>query len=239
MTTALVLGVLGASLLGSVHCAAMCGSFVCGYAMPKDSGARPLLLHAAYNGGRLVSYLVLGVLAGTLGAAVDRSGALAGVSRGATEVAGVLLMAWGTSLVLQYAGLWRRGASRAAGWSQRVLGPVLRHTRQASPATRAGTIGLLSALLPCGWLYAFVVTAGGTGGAASAVVVMLAFWLGTLPAMLSMGVVLQRVSGRLRARLPLVTAAAVILMGALSIVGRVVPMHFSTPGASVMHDGHR
>jgi sulfite exporter TauE/SafE len=31
------------------------------------------------------------------------------------------------------------------------------------PEVRAAILGLGSALLPCGWLYAFVVTAAGTG----------------------------------------------------------------------------
>ena len=61
----LLLAVLGASLLGSVHCAAMCGGFVCLYSgtgASRHKGAAP---HAAYNAGRLVSYLLLGALAGS------------------------------------------------------------------------------------------------------------------------------------------------------------------------------
>ena len=49
---ALVLSVLGASLLGSPHCAAMCGGFVCFFS--GQGGARPsATTHAAYHGGRL------------------------------------------------------------------------------------------------------------------------------------------------------------------------------------------
>lgn len=218
MDLTLPLSVLGASLLGSVHCAAMCGSFVCAYAAP---GGQPgSMHHVAYNGARLVSYLILGVVAGVLGSALDDSGALVGIGRMATIVAGVLLVAWGTALLLR---TLSKGARAVTGpqWSQRLLSPLLGRARQASPTTRAATIGLLSALLPCGWLYAFVVTAGGTGSVSRAVVVMLVFWVGTLPAMLAAGVALQRLSGPLRARLPLVTALAVMVMGALSIVGRI------------------
>ena len=61
-------GVLMASLVGSVHCAGMCGGFVCFYAgagVNDASSPRPSLLHAhaLYNIGRLLSYLILGALA--------------------------------------------------------------------------------------------------------------------------------------------------------------------------------
>ena len=58
--TPLVLAVLAASLLGSPHCAAMCGGFVCFYAgagRAHRAGRR----HVAYNAGRLVSYVLLGL----------------------------------------------------------------------------------------------------------------------------------------------------------------------------------
>jgi len=65
---AFALVVLVASLLGSVHCAAMCGAFTCLYANPVERG-RPiggeLPPHLAYNLGRLAAYVALGALAGT------------------------------------------------------------------------------------------------------------------------------------------------------------------------------
>ncbi len=64
---ALVLSVLGASLLGSPHCAAMCGGFVCFFSGQQD--AKPSqLTHATYHLGRLISYALLGVAAGVAGA---------------------------------------------------------------------------------------------------------------------------------------------------------------------------
>jgi sulfite exporter TauE/SafE len=70
----LLLGVLAASLVGSVHCAAMCGAFVCVYARAgarfPDKGAGA---HVAYNAGRLVSYLTLGLAAGAIGQRASRA----------------------------------------------------------------------------------------------------------------------------------------------------------------------
>jgi sulfite exporter TauE/SafE len=71
----LLLTILGTSLLGSVHCAAMCGGFVCLYSgsgPARHTGAAP---HVAYNAGRLVSYLLLGAIAGSVGRCACRPAA--------------------------------------------------------------------------------------------------------------------------------------------------------------------
>ena len=109
----LVIGVLVASLLGSVHCAGMCGGFVCFYAGGAGSGTRA---HVAYNVGRLASYLFLGLVAGMVGATVDRFGALAGLSRGAAVLSGTLMVAWGLSTLLAARGVrWPRLEGRLGG----------------------------------------------------------------------------------------------------------------------------
>ncbi|HUJ61254.1 MAG TPA: sulfite exporter TauE/SafE family protein, partial [Kofleriaceae bacterium] len=73
-------------------------------------------------------------------------------------------------------------------------------------------IGLIAGLLPCGWLWAFVITAAGTGGAASGALVMLAFWLGTVPMVLLLSLA-GPVFARLRARLPVITAVTLLALG--------------------------
>ena len=74
-------------------------------------------------------------------------------------------------------------------------------------------MGTLTGLLPCGWLWAFVITAGGSGHVASGAAVMAAFWLGTVPAMVGVLGVLGPALGRLRARMPAITAIALIAVG--------------------------
>ena len=51
------LAVLVASLLGSVHCAAMCGAFTCLYAPAGSTWRESRNAHAAYNVGRLAAEL--------------------------------------------------------------------------------------------------------------------------------------------------------------------------------------
>lgn len=229
----LAAGILLASLLGSVHCAAMCGAFVCAYVAPTPFTNRNHVEHAAYHGGRLISYGLLGAIAGKIGAGVDQMGALAGVSRAAAIAAGLLMVLWaGHSIAVS---LGARALTLSPPWMTRVLGTVLIQFGRSSPTTRAGALGLLTTLLPCGWLYAFVVTAAGTGAALTGAATMMLFWLGTMPALLAVGFGAQRLFGPWRKRLPIASAVVVLALGLLSIAGKMQPRVADTTSMVTRH----
>lgn len=209
--------VFAASLLGSPHCAGMCGGFVCFYS-GQGGGAR-WYSHLAYNGGRLLSYLGLGVAAGLLGAGFDRLGTGAGWTRPAALAAGILMMVWGGIALLLARGI-RIPLLRAPAL-QRVSRRLFGGLRNHPPALRALLLGLLTTLLPCGWLYAFVTTAAGTGSVPAATAVMAAFWLGTVPVLAGLGLASQRAFGPFRRHLPAITAAALMIIGLLTLTGRI------------------
>jgi uncharacterized protein len=226
-------GVLVASLVGSVHCAGMCGGFVCFYSGSSSTNATSaaaLRSHAMYHTGRLASYLTLGAVAGTLGAGLSQAGALVGVSHAAAVVAGALMVGWAISTLLAQRGVSVRAVQAPVAW-QRALGRVLQHVREQPLGVRAGLTGLLTTLLPCGWLYVFVATAAGTGSVRSAMVTMALFWLGSVPALVAVGVGAQTVLAPFRRRLPAFSAVVVLIMGLLSMSGHLA----SAAGA---HDAH-
>jgi sulfite exporter TauE/SafE len=217
----------------------MCGGFVCLYAgagSPRHeqgarSGARGMAPHMAYNGGRLVSYLVLGAMAGSLGHGVDRIGSVAGIGRLAAIVAGALMVVWGGSTLLAALGV-RMAHAAAPRRLQAILTSLLVRFRGKSPVVRGAATGLLTTLLPCGWLYVFVATAGGTGRLPDALAVMFFFWLGTLPMMVAVGLGAQRVFGAFQRRLPLVGAGVAVVIGLLAIAGKMTirPMDHASVG---------
>lgn len=223
--TALALAVLSASLLGSLHCAGMCGGFVAVYAGGLERGGARVRLgaHLAYSAGRLAAYASLGAAAGALGAALDATGRLAGVQRAAAVVAGALIVLWGALALAE---------SRGVRLPRLVAAPALRGLVRRGveavaarpPAARGLAMGLLTGLLPCGWLYAFVITAAGTGSALAGAATMAVFWLGTLPAMIGVGIGLAVVSAPLRRYVPTACALAMIALGLLSVAGRARPL---------------
>jgi sulfite exporter TauE/SafE len=226
MTPALLGTVFVASLAGSLHCAGMCGGFVAFYSGSAASHrGRHHLAHLTYNGGRLLSYLLLGAIAGLLGAAVDLAGSLAGIQQFAAVAAGVLMMAWGIYTLIQALD-YPIPAVPLPGFAQRLASRAYGTLREKPPVVRALFLGLFSTLLPCGWLYAFAVLAAGTGGPAPGMLVMLAFWAGTVPMMLGLGLSLQWLTASLRRRLPVVTAVVLIVVGLVWLVGRTtMPVH--------------
>jgi sulfite exporter TauE/SafE len=232
---ALVLSVLGASLLGSPHCAAMCGGFVCFFSGQQD--AKPSrLTHLTYHLGRLISYALLGVAAGMAGAGFDLAGRMAGFQRPAAVAAGTLLILWGLAGLAAAAGIGR-GATAAPAGFRRLFSGAIAHLADKPPILRALSIGLLTALLPCGWLYVFVATAASTGSALAGAVVMAAFWAGTVPVLAGVGTLAQRAAGPLRARLPVVTAAVLLVLGVLTVAGKFQAPHAAAhPPAA--HDSH-
>ena len=219
--TTMVLTVFVASLVGSLHCIGMCGPFVAFYSGADGSGgARRLLSHAAYSGGRLLTYALFGFAGGAVGAAVDVAGSLAGFQRIAAIVAGVTMILWGVFALLQIRGVrvFKHGSGKG-----RIAGVLRRGLSLGSgkpPVIRAGVVGLLSGFLPCGWLWAFVVTAAGTGGSLKGAAVMTAFWAGTVPALLAVGLGAQLVSAPLRRHVPTVTALLLVGLGLYAILGR-------------------
>jgi sulfite exporter TauE/SafE len=219
--TALLLTVFVASLVGSLHCIGMCGPFVAFYSGADGShGPRRLLSHGAYSLGRLVTYAVFGVAAGAVGAALDVAGSLAGVQRVAAFVAGGVMILWGVVALLQIRGvrIFRHGSGN--GRIARLIRRGFSLISDKPPLVRASVVGLLSGFLPCGWLWAFVVTAAGTGNAASGAAVMTAFWAGTVPALLAVGVGAQLLSAPLRRHVPAVTAILLVALGLFAILGR-------------------
>jgi sulfite exporter TauE/SafE len=214
-----IIAIFLASLAGSPHCAAMCGPFLA-FAAAGDIGHRPRWsVTGAYHAGRLAAYVALGLAAGSLGAGVETLGARAGLSRMAALVAGTVMVAWGMNTILVLRG--RRPVTHAPQPLQRALGRVTQKLRGMSGVERAAITGCTTALLPCGWLYAFVAAAGGTGSPATAAMVMIFFWTGTLPLMTALGLGFQRLAGPLRRSLPLVTASVVVAIGLLTIAGRL------------------
>ncbi len=247
--------VFSASILGSLHCVGMCGPFVAVYSAAASSpegrgdasspdrwvegvpsagrragrcGGAPVganvLHHAAYHGGRAVTYVTLGALAGAAGRAIDWAGQAAGWVHAAAVLCGGLVVLWGLSSLFP---LFRvRSPLRG------LLAPQLVQLRAKPRAVRASLLGVFTPLLPCGWLYAFVITAAGTGHALAGALVMSAFWSGTVPALLGAGVIFGRMGRAIRARLPLLTGVALIVVGLTGVVSRAL---LPAPGSNVAH----
>ncbi len=217
------LAILTASLLGSLHCVGMCGGFatLAGAREDGGQGSGPVF---AYHGARVAAYILLGAIAGALGAGLDLFGRMAGLQR----VAGVAMGA--SLLVLALHGLWRirhplRGDLTQLGGPRprprrldRLRAQLLRASRRG-PWIGAAATGALAVFLPCLWLWSYVILAASTGSAARGALAMAAFALGTLPALFALSWISRVVSRRWAQRAPLLSALLLAVLGCASIVG--------------------
>lgn len=219
---AIALAAFMAGLMGGLHCAAMCGGVACLLNGGRDASRSTRWdFAAAYNAGRIASYM----LAGTLAGAAGQAGLLL---RGSLPVQQVLMFAAGFTLCLM--ALYLAGISplmrtlESAGtaiWRQ--VQPVTRQVLPVTSVPRALGLGALWGWLPCGMVYAALLLAVSTGDALHGALVMLAFGLGTLPNLLLINALAGRVQGAIKHRGMRRTAAGLLAM--LGLYGVAHALH--------------
>ncbi len=171
-------------LTGGVHCFGMCGGIVGVLTFGAPASARWLRL-LAYNGGRILSYMSAGALAGSVGAWAAHLGSVRYAQLGLQLVAGLLMILLGLHLAGRSPMLSR--LERAGGVVWRRIEPLGRRWLPVRTPAQALGIGLVWGWLPCGLVYSVLVWALSAGGAWNGALLLLCFGLGTLPMLLAMG----------------------------------------------------
>jgi sulfite exporter TauE/SafE len=172
-------------LLGSVHCAAMCGGIATGLsaASAPAAGARASLdAAAALNVGRVGGYVIAGALVGLIGSGARLVIDVAAWQTGLRVALGVVLML----IALRVAGIGDRwnALSRIGAPLWRMLSPLQRRLVPAITLPRRLLLGMLWGWLPCGLSGSLLLVAWLEADAVHGALVMAAFGAGTLPAML-------------------------------------------------------
>ena len=208
-------------LAGGVHCAGMCGGIVHALcAVP--GGKRDLRYLIGYNVGRVASYASAGALAGALGQA--------GLLTRAAPLLQPVMFAL-ASLMLVMLGMYLAGAmpmmariEAAGGWLWRGISPQTRRVLPVTSMTRALGLGLLWGWLPCGMVYAVLLSALAIGTWWQGALIMLAFGLGTLPNLIGIGMVSRQVKRLRPMGVPrLFTGIAIALFGIYGMVKILQP----------------
>ena len=207
-----------AGLFGSTHCIAMCGAIVVLFETEttNQEKRRQLLQRVSYNIGRLGFYMLLGTVAGATGALLSKTTGITAGLMILRALAAILVIAIGLNLMFNWnitrileksgAGLWRK------------LSPLLRHFLPVSTPGRALGAGFLWGALPCGLVYSAVAMAATSGTAPGGSLVMLAFWLGTVPALLLAGTFAHKLNEwRSRHAFRRIAGAVMILIGVIAL----------------------
>jgi sulfite exporter TauE/SafE len=218
-------------LFGGMHCIGMCGGIIgaLSFAIPaQDRGKRWRIL-AAYNVGRILSYGLIGLLAGTLIYQFSGGHDLS-VMR---LIAGVLLIAMGLYLANWWHGITVLERIGAIFWKR--IQPIGKRLMPVTNMRQALLLGGLWGWLPCGLVYTALAYALAQAHPLSSMWVMVAFGLGTLPLVLLSGVLAEQVKAIVSKRyVRSFIGVLVIVFGAWTIWGTV--QHRSNDHSSMNHD---
>lgn len=172
-----------AGLLGSIHCAAMCGPLAALSCRASLASLGPKswqqkITPYLFVSGKFIAYSVLGLLAGSLGSSVaknfESSHAIAIISIcTATFVIAAVIFARVQPQLLgkpitKVVSLITK-LSLSMGWKSPLL------------------IGATASLIPCGLLYAMVIRSSASAAPLESMLVMQAFGLGTSPVLIGLG----------------------------------------------------
>jgi len=232
---AVTLAAFVTGLVGSVHCVGMCGGIVASLAWQRGAPTPSIPIRAitatsgiarqmAFNGGRIVTYAALGALAGGVSAAGIAIGGGYILRESLYLAAQLLMILLGVHLsgLLQPLAALERGGARL--WKK--VQPLAAQLLPVESPPRAFALGTLWGCLPCGMIYSMLLTAMTAGSPAGGAAVMLAFGLGTMPALLLLGSAAE--SGAAILRKPAVRMAAGALIICLGLFGLMrMPGHDS------------
>lgn len=191
-----LIDLLAAFLIGlgsSAHCIAMCGGIAAGFATQKSINRLPSIL--LFNLGRLISYALLGFLAGLLISSLSLQ--MSAFQFSIRILAGLMLVAMGLYVSGWWLGLARLEKLAIPLWA--ALQPGIKKLRRQNHLSSSLFLGLLWGLLPCGLIYSSLIWASATASALSpglnqtldaaiqSSLLMFFMGIGTLPTLLTVG----------------------------------------------------
>lgn len=207
----------------------MCGGFVAVCGQQRNS----ILGQVAYHFGRLLSYVILGAVAGVIGTAINKIGAKYGITSLATYLVAGLLITGGVLSLLSY----RVDILKLIPYNFILPFKDKIQVFKSSSFIYALLIGVFSAFLPCGWLYSYLAVAANSSNMVTAALIMFFFWLGTLPILILIGTLSKFITSPLKKIAPTLISVIMILAGIYSLYSHVgkVAEDKSMPEHCTMH----
>jgi uncharacterized protein len=197
-------------LLGSLHCLGMCGPIA--IALPGSHGRLHLVVsRLMYNAGRVLTYTLLGYVAGIAGRSITFAGwqNSLSIAMGAIIIVAILIPRRFVSNLFPSRFFGAVGVRFSAMWKE-MFG---RGTVSSLLA-----VGILNGFLPCGLVYVALAASITTGSAVDSLMYMVLFGLGTIPAMLTISLMGQVISTKVRLRLTRVVPIGAVVLGCLLIL---------------------
>lgn len=198
-------------LLGSFHCVGMCGPIVLSLPGGLFSKWSFIINRLLYNSGRIITYMLLGVVFGLLGNRLN----LFGLQQFISISIGVLIL---TGVL---AGLYIKKFNSLSVLQIKIvtgLKKVLKINFDKRSRSTFLFTGIINGILPCGFVYIGLSGALVTGEMTSGGVYMMMFGLGTIPLMLGLSLFGNFLSLKFRNRLKKSIPVFAVILAVLFIL---------------------
>lgn len=209
-------GAFASGVLGTVHCAAMCGGIATGLSQGKQDSA---WMAALPNLGRVLGYALAGAVVGGMGGGLLALARVPGIGIAMRAAVGIVLVIAGLRL-LDRKGRVPKFAGGPGARLWRWLAPLRRRVWPAQTAGRRLALGMLWGWMPCGLSTTLLAAAWLQASAWHGALTMAAFGLGTLPVMVPLTWAGARVGRRLQqGGLRTAAGTLVVAAGLLTLAG--------------------
>lgn len=206
LLSALVLG-----LLGSFHCAGMCGPIAIALPLHGNTIPQKIFGGALYNIGRTITYGIMGAVFGAIGQGLQ----LIGFQQKVSVIMGALMI-----ISVLFPALFRNQYRMDKSWISAVgkLKKQIGKMFSIRSFQSLFFIGMLNGLLPCGLVYMAIAGAIGTGGVVQGSLYMILFGLGTIPMLLAISLAGNVLSMTVRNRINKLIPVLVVIVGILFVL---------------------
>lgn len=206
LISALVLG-----LMGSFHCAGMCGPIAIALPLHGNSIPQKIFGGALYNLGRTLTYGIMGAIFGLLGQGVQ----MIGFQQKVSVIMGAIMI-----ISVFFPALFRNQYRMDKSLFSFVgkLKKSLAKLFSVRSFSSLFFIGLLNGLLPCGLVYMAIAGAIGTGEVLLGSLYMIMFGLGTIPMLLSISIAGNILNAAVRRRINKLIPVLVVVVGIFFIL---------------------
>ena len=209
-------------VLSSVHCIAMCGGINLSQSVIASKNNNAVIRsNLFYNFGRILSYTVIGGLAGGIGSVITFHGRLKGLM---AILSGTVMVIMGLNMLGIFKTLRR--------FHIQMPNEIYRLGTRLVKGKSSFYIGLLNGLMPCGPLQTMQLYALSTGSVIKGALSMFLFSMGTTPLMFGFGTMSGKLNKKYAKNLLTISACIIFALG-IGMVGNGFSLSgISTPERS-------
>jgi hypothetical protein len=214
-------GIFLLGLSGTGHCLGMCGAFSLAVSAGARRPATVLWRQVSYQLGKATSYAFIGLLLLFASGAIEARWPLLRLQTGLGWLVGIVMIVMGLAYLME----WRQPAGTTRWWQGSAVCGAMTALWRSPSLFKCLLIGWVNGFLPCGLSLMALLALANRGSTTGVVVGAYVFGLATMPGLLAVGLLGQRIGVARRRWLVRLGGMALVLFGLLTLMRGVPAVH--------------